>query len=439
MKKFIHAGLLAAVFVFGLYLIPTVAFADGDEEAKVASEESVLLEQPSSEVESMEVDAMVKEKTPVSIFFRDDCGHCHDAMNFLQPLQDEREDFELIVLDLDNEQIRSQFDELVVLESLSQSTPVILVGNTVIQGFAQAETTGVMIENLLDASVGKDTMTIDEYLAAGGSGGEVQTVENGTCDLEGCEVVETPFLVNIPFYGPLDVKKFSLPTMALILGFLDGFNPCAMWVLITFLIVLMQVGDKKKMWQIAGLFIVAEAIMYYLILNVWFSAWDFIGLDRIVTPIIGLVAIGGGIFFLYEWKTSDGTCQVTNSEQRTKIRTRIQDIASKPMTWVTAGSVIALALSVNIIEFACSIGIPQAFTKVLELNALSWLHTQFLMFLYILMYMVDDFIVFGLALWGAQHLALTTKYSKWCNFVGGILMLILGALLMFAPDLLRLL
>jgi cytochrome c biogenesis protein CcdA/glutaredoxin len=441
MKKFIQSGILAGLLVFGVSFLPGLVFADGDE---IETEDSVMMVAPhEAEIESEngEVLGIQEEKqglTPVTIFFRDDCGHCHDAMNFLTPLAEERGDFELIVLDLDEETNRDLFDELVGLESLTQSTPILLVGNTVIQGFATPETTGVMIESLLDASKDKETMDLQEYLAAGGTGGSVETVQDGTCDLEGCEYEEPPFLVNIPFFGALDVKKFSLPAMALVLGFIDGFNPCAMWVLVTFLIVLMQIGDRKKMWQIAGLFIAAEAIMYYLILNVWFSAWDFIGLDRIVTPIIGLLAIGGGIFFLWEWKQNDGTCKVTNSKQRTKIQTKIKEIADKPMTLVTAGGVIALALSVNIIEFACSIGIPQAFTKIIEINALSWLHTQFLMLLYIMTYMVDDLIVFGLALWGAQYLALSTKYTRWSNLIGGILMLLLGALLVFAPDLLRL-
>ena len=86
---------------------------------------------------------------------------------------------------------------------------------------------------------------------------------------------------------------------------------------------------------------------------------------------------------------------------------------------------------------ACSIGIPQAFTKIVELNQLSWLPTQGLMMLYILAYMIDDFIVFGLALWGAEKLQLTTKYAKWTNLIGGVLMIALGILLIFLPSVLK--
>ena len=380
---------------------------------------------------------IAQAKTPVSVLVREDCGHCKDEKAFLEKLSQERDDFQIIYVDIYTPEGAALFDAITALEGLSKSTPVTLVGNGIIQGFATGDTTGKRIIDLLDASAGKETMTFEEYLAAGGSSGDVERVDGGVCDEEGCVLPEDELLVSIPFMGPVDVKKYSLPVMAMILGLIDGFNPCAMWVLVTFLIVLLQIGNRRKMLEIAGLFIIAEAIMYYLILNVWFTTWDFVGLDHIVTPIVGLIAIGGGLFFLYECVTSDGTCQVTNLEQRAKISSKIKDLASKPLTLMTAAGVIALAFSVNVIEFACSIGIPQAFTKIVELNGLNVLQTQGLMFLYILFYMVDDVIVFGLAFWGAEKLHLTAKYSRISNGVGGALMIILGLLLIFAPNVLR--
>jgi cytochrome c biogenesis protein CcdA/glutaredoxin len=385
--------------------------------------------------------AQVEEiKTPVNLFVRTDCIHCHEEEEFFEELTKERNDFEVFYHNIDEQVHRDHFNQLAELEGISKSTPVILVGNTIIQGFISGDTTGVRIVELLDASKGKDTLDFEEFIAAGGSGGSVETVEGGVCEDTGdvCAIPTSKMLVKIPLIGVVDLAPYSLPTMSIILGFIDGFNPCAMWVLVTFLLVLVQIGDRRKMWEIAGLFIFAEAIMYYLILTLWFTTWDFVGMDKYVTPIIGLVAIGGGIFFLYEGITSDGTCKVTNAGQRAKISQQIKDLAHKPMTWAVAAGVIGLALSVNVIEFACSIGIPQAFTKVIELNNLGWFESQGLIGLYILFYMVDDVIVFGIALWGIQHFAaVTQKYSKYCNLLGGVLMVILGLLLILAPNLLR--
>lgn len=433
-KRILLAYLLFTVTVFGSLFSHAFASAGGNEGLllsqviDVSEQETVLVDQ------QMMVE---QELVPVSVLVREDCAHCKDEKAFLEKLSEQRDDFEIIYHDLSTHEGEALFNKVTESEGLTKSTPITLVGNVLIQGFATEETTGKRIEDLIDQSIGKETLGFDAFLTAGGSKGEVEQIVGGTCDESGCVLDDNAYLVDIPYFGAIDVKTFSLPVMASVLGLIDGFNPCAMWVLVTFLLVLLQVGDKRKMLEIAGLFILAEAVMYYLILNVWFTTWDFVGLDHIVTPIVGLIAVGGGVFFLYEGWKSDGTCQVTNLEQRSKIQARIKDLASKPMTWAVAGGIIALAFSVNIIEFACSVGIPQAFTKIVEINQLSSLYTQFLMFLYILFYMIDDFIVFGIALYGADKLHLTTKYSKYSNILGGILMLILGGLLIFAPQLLR--
>lgn len=375
----------------------------------------------------------------VEVLGRDDCTHCADEKVFLEELARERDDFSVRWYDIDLPADRNLFDRVTESEELSKSTPITLIGSTIIQGFDRPETTGVRIETLIDeVSVSGKNYGFEDLLVAGGSEG-VEKAIGGTCDDGGvCKAPGgDPLLVTVPFVGTIDAAEYSLPVLSSVLGFVDGFNPCAMWVLVTFLLVLIQLGDRSRVWMVAGLFILAESVMYYLILNVWFSAWDFIGLDRIVTPIVGVIAIGGGIFFLYEWLYSGGTCKVTDVGQRARISGRIRKLATEPVTWVTAGGIVALALSVNVIEFACSIGIPQAFTKIVELNSSGFLETQGYMLLYILFYMVDDLIVFGLALWGAGKLQMTTTYAKWCNLFGGLLMIALGAILVFAPEWLR--
>lgn len=389
---------------------------------------------PQAELKMAPAPSIETEVVQVYVFERDDCGHCIDQRAFFAELSD-RTDFVVVPYNLADEGISELFGEFATSEGLTKSTPITLIGNRVIQGFDKGDTTGVVMLDAIEDAKFQPSLNFEEFMVAGGSQGNITAVEGGVCDEEGCELEYEPYYVSLPFMDdPFDIKQYSLPVLSLVLGFIDGFNPCAMWVLVTFLLILVQVGDRKKMWQVAGLFMLAEALMYYLILNVWMYTWDFVGLDNIITPIVGLVAIGGGVFFLWEWKTSDGTCKVASVKQRSKTRDRIKRLVEAEMTLLTIFGIIGLALSVNIIEFACSIGIPQAFTKILDLNYLSFIEKQFYMFLYILMYMVDDVIVFGIALYSIEKIGLTQKYSKICNLIGGLLMLLLGAMLIFAPD-----
>lgn len=376
----------------------------------------------------------------INIFKRNDCKHCQEETKFLETLKEERNDFTINFLDINEDENKKLWEQVAELEKISKVTPITTIGYNIIVGFESPDTTGVKIKEILNNEI-TENISIEKFIEEGGSKNKITS--GSTCADDPtipCEVREEPVLVKIPFTGiVINVKEYSLPVLSAILGLIDGFNPCAMWVLVTFLFVLIQIGDKKRMWTIAGIFIVAETIMYHLILSLWFTTWDFIGLNKIVTPLVGLLAIGSGAFFLYEWKNNDGTCKVTNVEQKKKITSKIHDLAKQKFTFFTFLGIIGLAFSVNIIEFACSIGIPQTFTKILELNSLSGWQTEIYILIYILFYMFDDFIVFGLALYSFEKIGLTHKYSKISNFIGGLLMLVLGFILILKPDLLQLL
>ena len=372
----------------------------------------------------------------VEVFERQDCGHCQDEKEFLNQLQKERGDLIVIFHDIDEPEHKTHFNELTEMEGLPKVTPITIIDSTIIQGFGTARTTGKTLEKLINATKGKPQMTFEEFIAEGGSKSILQGGE--TCDeTEGCEIVAQEMLVDIPFVGVVDVAKYSLPVLSLILGFVDGFNPCAMWVLVLFLTILLEAGSRRRMFEMAGLFILAEGIMYYFILNVWMTAWDFVGLDNYITPIVGFVAVGAGTYFLYNFYKADVTCKVGSLETKRKTTQKIKEFATVPMNIPVALGILALAFSVNIIEFACSVGIPQTFTKVLDLNYLSFGAKQIYNAMYIFMYMIDDIVIFGIALYSFDKIGLTTaKYTRASHLIGGVLMVILGLIMLINPTLL---
>lgn len=369
-------------------------------------------------------------KMLVEVFVRENCGHCQAEELFLNQLLLERSDLEVHFHDVGIAENKDLLLELAELEGLTKNTPITLIGDNVITGFNGAKETYIL--DLLDTLDKSESRTIHDFLAQGGST-KVTGDDAGTCSLDDLESCSEPTEEHVPLLGNVDLQTYPLWGMAVVLGFLDGFNPCAMWVLISFLVILTHVGDRKRMWQIAGLFILAEALMYYLILNVWLTTWDFIGLDNFITPLVGVIAVGAGVFFLWEWGKSDGSCQVTDVRTRSRIKKKINKFATAEMTLATILGILGLAFSVNIIEFACSAGYPQTFTKALELNHLGWFQTQLITLAYIFFYMVDDLIVFGIALWGIEHLGLVGRYSRLTNFIGGVLMIALGCILLFEP------
>ena len=407
------------IMLFGIFCISQIGYSAGNSQSK---------------------------KVKIEYFGRKDCKNCANLEKFLKELSTKRDDFEYVEHKIDeSKEEKAFFDETASKLKLVKGTPIIYINGHIIQGFNTADTTGKEIENLINYGKTKDKiLTLKEYVESGQTGnvssnGAVCTGDT-VCEVPGLtKGAENQVLVNIPIINKtVDLTNYSMLTMSIILGTIDGFNPCAMWVLLLFLTALIAVGNKIKMFRVAGLFIFAEAAMYFFILNAWIYAWDFVGLDKWVTPLVGIIGIAGGIFFIRNYLKKGDTleCEVTDFEQRAKISKKIKDIANKPFTLLTALAIIGLALSVNVIEFACSVGIPQTYTKILQINEVPFWTRQFYTFIYIIGYMIDDIIVFGFALMSVNKLQLTTKYSKWVNLFGGILMIILGLIMLIKPSLL---
>ena len=242
----------------------------------------------------------------------------------------------------------------------------------------------------------------------------------------------------LPFVGRTDLTALSLPALAIILGLIDGFNPCAMWVLVYLIALLINVNDKKKFWIIIGSFVLASGALYFLFMTAWLNAFLLLGYVKIVSILIGLIALGGGILSLKEYFTTKGTltCKVGDEESHEKISEKIQKIISSPLSAGIIISIIALAFVVNSVEFVCSSAIPAVFTQVLAISNLGTLERYAYILLYDFFFMLDDLIVFGVAGLAVSS-GIGEKYAKYCKAIGGIIMIVLGAMLLFAPHLLR--
>ncbi len=383
-------------------------------------------------------DALLESTEPAQIyvFGRDECGFCKELFAYLE---EENLPFDYLNLN-ESDYAASLYDQVTSKHQVTKVTPVIVIGEKIIVGFNGPRTTGEQIKSALVEAETSSIRSVEQHIAEA----PVQSVTIGggctgiSCD-EG-EGASSQFVFELPLLGIVDLRSFSLISLSFILGVIDGFNPCAMWVLITFLVLLSQAGSRKKMIFLAGIFIVAQGIMYNLILNVWYKTWDFVALDHVVTPLVGFLAVGGALFFLWRWyknREVQLVCDITDIETQSRTIDKFKKIVEQPVTIASVLAILAIAFSVNIIEFACSIGIPQAYTKILEMNALPFLERQWYLIVFSLGYMLDDVVVFGLAIWGYSRLqSHGGKYAQLSLLIGGILMLILGGLLIFNPSLL---
>ena len=245
-------------------------------------------------------------------------------------------------------------------------------------------------------------------------------------------------IVNIPFIGEIDAKDFSLPTLAVILGLVDGLNPCAMWVLVYLISLVLTLKDRRQIWLIVGSFVFASGVLYFLFMTAWLNAYLFMGYVRQLTLLVGFFALWVGTVDIYESIKNRGklACEVGNSESKSKIMARIKKVALSPFSVGSFFAIIVLAFVVNSIEFLCSAALPAVFTYILSMSPFSTLQYYVYILLYVFFFMSHALLIFGTAAFAATS-ALGEKYAVYTKPIGGAIMLGIGIILIFFPSILR--
>ncbi|MEM0475503.1 MAG: hypothetical protein QW343_01790 [Candidatus Norongarragalinales archaeon] len=360
----------------------------------------------------------------VHFFFLPTCPHCNEQKPFNAQLQAEYPEAKWVYHDVSNPEeaaLLAKMAEQHGLDTSKLGVPATFFKSKVIVGFDKPETTGVKLREALEDCIA-------ECKAAGGA--TPSSVEKEYAPTE----------IDLPFFGKIRIADYSLPVLAVVLGIVDGFNPCAMWVLVYLIALVMELNDRRRVWLIVGSFVLASGVLYFLFMTAWLNAFLAIGFFRPVTILVGLFALGAGITGVKEYWEMRGkaiVCKVGNEEEKAKTMNRVKELVSAPLTWATLAGIVALAFVVNSIEFVCSSAIPAVFTQVLALARLEWWQHYAYIALYDFFFMLDDLIIFGLAAFAVTRYGVGEKYAKQCKLIGGAVMLVLGAMMLFAPQLLR--
>lgn len=370
-----------------------------------------------------------QEQASVNIYFfhATGCPHCATEANFLAKLKAKLGDkiniyaFE-ITEHPGNATLYQEFAQAYGISSAGFSTPSTYIGERNIIGYYNDTYTGKEIENIINQCLQLGCEDIGAPLVFGGEKKQV-----------GNEVLGDK--VNLPGVGEIDVKNTSLFFTTLVIGALDGFNPCAMWVLIFLISLLLSVQSTARRWTLGIAFIIASGAVYFLFMAAWLNLFLFIGYLFVVRLIIGILAVGFGIYNLNKFiKNKTGTCEVTQSESRQNILEKIKNVALNKRIIPALFGIIILAGVVNLIELACSAGFPAIYTKILAANELSKVSYYLYLLLYIFIFMLDDIIVFIVAMVTLKLTGVDSKYAKYSNLIGGLIILILGILLVIKPE-----
>jgi len=380
----------------------------------------------------------VQAKNTVNIYFfwGDGCPHCAKEKELLEYYQHKYSYIEVLDFELYSNFSNSQTLSSVasILGIRVDGVPFTVIGDKSFSGYSEvispdqiSERIEYCYNNNCPDSLAKlfepelNNIVVDNVIGK-------QRISNS-------DKVEDKRFINVPGLGEIDAVNFSLPLITVVMGVLDGFNPCALWTLLFLISLLLGMENKKKMWILGGAFIVASASVYFMFMAAWLNFILFIGFILWVRLLIGGVALFGGSYNLKEFLfNKESGCKVTNDEKRQKVFARLKQLIQQKSFVISFLGIILLAFTVNLVELVCSAGLPAVYTQILALNNLTgWQYYAYIL-LYIFFFMIDDLFIFFVAMTTLQMTGISTKYSRYSKLIGGVVMVIIGILLFFKPE-----
>lgn len=345
-------------------------------------------------------------KVNIYFFHKTSCPHCKKEGKLLDSLEQKYENINIYRFEVSGDSQNAKYlDEVKKLfDETSGGVPYTVIGTETFLGY--------------NSYVGeKLEKTIQNYL-----------------DIKK-ETEQEKATFNLPILGKTDAKEVSIPFVAILLGVIDGFNPCAMWVLLFLINMFIDMKDKKKMFILGYAFLFTSALVYFLSM-LGISVVLNVTAVKQIQILIALVALVAGVLNIRTYiKTRNDTgCHVVDDKKRKKMVKRVIKITKQESLFLALIGVIALAASVNLVELACSLGFPAIFSEILALNNVTGPLRILYLIIYVFFYMIDDLIVFTIAVSTFTIAAKSTKYTKYVNLIAGIIMILIGTLLIFKPE-----
>jgi glutaredoxin len=399
----------------------------------------------------------LQEMVTITIYVRSGCPHCAAAKAYFPRLLERFPGFQLRLKDvIADAQASREMQELVrEHRTAAASLPVFHICGELVVGFDRPTTTGPRLEAILNHWT-QPCAKADERAQGNlprGSGTrrslavrlaayeeeEQADPAEAALPLPGETSLPLPGAradrITLPYFGEVRVEELGLPLFTLAVGLVDGFNPCAMWVLMFLLSILVNLHSRWKILSVAGTFVLTSGAAYFAFMAAWLNVFLLIGLLTWVRITLASLAIGMGLVHVKDFFAFKRGITLSIPESaKPGIYQRVRGIVTaESLVGAVIGAAV-LAVLVNMIELLCTAGLPALYTQILTAQQLpSWQNYAYLL-LYILAYMLDDSLMVGAVVVTLERHKLQETHGRWLKLISGLAILALGLLMLLRPD-----
>lgn len=352
-------------------------------------------------------------------FYSDSCPHCREAKPFVAELG------ELPWIDLRRHEISKNRDNGLLYRDLARSigekarsVPGFLFCGQLRTGYDKYETTGAQLRAELEACRADP----DRYLAATAA---PDTAVPAAADAAGIE---------LPFLGRIDPSNWGLPILTAVIAGLDAFNPCAFFVLLFLLSLMVHARSRTRMLLVGGTFVLISGLIYFVFMAAWLNVFLWIGELRVVTIIAGLIAVALAAVNIkdYFWFRTGPSLSIPDSKKPGMYQRMRNLVAAPSVPSMLLGTAI-LAIVVNSYELLCTAGLPMVYTRILTLREAEPLVFYLYLAFYNVIYVIPLLVIVGLFVMKFGSRKLGEGEGRLLKLLSGMMMLGLGLVMLFSP------
>lgn len=245
-----------------------------------------------------------------------------------------------------------------------------------------------------------------------------------------------PPWVDLPMLGRVDPRGASLPWFTLVVGLIDGLNPCAFYVLVALLGVLLHVRSRARVALFGATFVLMSGLVYFLFMAAWLHAFALVGAARAITRALGVALVAMGLVNLKElvWFKRGVSLMIPEKAKPGLLR-RMRVIARAASLPAAVAGIAALAFVVNLVELGCTLGLPAMYTRVLAQRAgLGAAGRYAYLALYNVAYVIPLGVIVAAYAVTLQRFALTEARAKALKAVSGAVLVAFGLVFLLAPQ-----
>jgi glutaredoxin len=369
------------------------------------------------------------QSVDIEAFVREGCPHCVTAEAFLARLGKERPELNIAIRDVGKEPAAlARLQEIAQAQGTgSLRVPAVFLRGQLIVGFSPEAGTDKLIRAALARKpASTEAPGVAESAATCEAEGSL-SCEAGPAAAPGAQSFE------ITIFGrTISLDDVGLPLFTVVMGLLDGLNPCSMWVLVLMISLLAPLNNRSRMLAIAGTFVLIQGVAYYAFMAAWLNLFLFIGLSRASElAIAGIAIVAGAVNLKDYWAFGWGISLSIPGAAKPGIYARIRGILHAENLTAALIATVILGLLVQLVELLCTSGFPALFTRILTLRELEGATYYGYLLLYNAAYMLDDVIVLAIGVITLSRHRLQENEGRWLKLASGLAMVGLGLYLIF--------